>query len=211
MRIITADITVTCADGTRYPANYRLATTLIRPAPPSRPRADRAVYHERWEHEIAYLALRHTLAERRVLRSADPAGLEQELWALLTVYQALRRAMVTAVESRPGTDPDRASFATALDTARDLIINAANVTTTSTSSAASAVPSSPTCSHHDGPAPASARSNHRSRATTRKTPTGPNAAPGSPSSRHHRRPRTERLDTRTEVVDNSPRTLTTRH
>ena len=82
------------------------------------------LYHERWEHEIAYLALRHTLGEGRVLRSTDPAGLAQEMWALLTVYQALRRAMVTAVESQPGTDPDRASFATALHTARDLLTQA---------------------------------------------------------------------------------------
>ena len=59
-----------------------------------------------------------------MLRSTDPAGLAQEMWALLTVYQALRRAMVTAVESQPGTDPDRASFATALHTARDLLTQA---------------------------------------------------------------------------------------
>jgi hypothetical protein len=85
-----------------------------------------AVYHERWEHEIAYLALRHTLAAGRVLRSTDPAGLEQEMWALLTVYQALRRAMAAAVESCPGTDPDRASFTTALHTAKDLLISAAH-------------------------------------------------------------------------------------
>jgi hypothetical protein len=62
-----------------------------------------------------------------VPRSTDPAGLKQEMWALLTTYQALRRAMVTAVESRPGTDPDRASFAAALHTARDLITQAANI------------------------------------------------------------------------------------
>jgi hypothetical protein len=31
VRVITADITVTCADGTRYGANYRLATTLTDP------------------------------------------------------------------------------------------------------------------------------------------------------------------------------------
>ena len=82
VRIITADPTVSCADGTRYTATYRLATTLC---DPRRHPAGRliAVYHERWEHEIAYLALHHTLAEHRVLRSADPAGLEQELWALL--------------------------------------------------------------------------------------------------------------------------------
>jgi hypothetical protein len=37
--------------------------------------------------------------------------------ALFTLYQLLRMAMVTAVESCPGTDPDRASFTTALETA----------------------------------------------------------------------------------------------
>jgi hypothetical protein len=127
VRIITADITVTCADGTHYTATYRLATTLC---DPRRYPAGRliALYHERWEHEIAYLALRHTLADGRVLRSTDPVGLEQEMWALLVVYQALRRAMVTAVESRPGIDPDRASFTTALQTAKDLLVSAVNIT-----------------------------------------------------------------------------------
>ena len=32
--------------------------------------------------------------------------------------------MVSAIESRPGTDPDRASFTTALETAKDLLVNA---------------------------------------------------------------------------------------
>ncbi len=36
--------------------------------------------------------------------------------------------MVSAVESRPGLDPDRAIFTTALQTAKDLLVNAANVT-----------------------------------------------------------------------------------
>lgn len=127
VRIITAEVTVTCADGTRYTASYRLATTLLNPRRyPAR--ALIPLYHERWEHEVAYLALRHTLLEGRVLRSTDPVGLEQEMWALLALYQALCRAMVTAVESRPGTDPDRASFATALAAAENLLVNAANIT-----------------------------------------------------------------------------------
>jgi hypothetical protein len=36
--------------------------------------------------------------------------------------------MVTAVESRPGIDPDRASFTTALETAKDLLITAITAT-----------------------------------------------------------------------------------
>jgi hypothetical protein len=74
--------------------------------------------------ESAYLALRHTLLDGRVLRSGDQPGVEQELWALLTLYQLLRMAMVTAVETRPGTNPDRASFSTALETARDQLTTA---------------------------------------------------------------------------------------
>lgn len=127
VRIITAEVAVTCADGTSYTATYRLVTTLLNPR---RHPAHTLIglYHERWEHEIAYLALRHTLAEGRVLRSQDPAGLRQEMWALLTLYQTLRRAMVTAIETRPGTDPDRASFTTALTTAENLLTDAANIT-----------------------------------------------------------------------------------
>ena len=128
VRVIEAHVTVTCADGTRWTGSYRLATTLLDhrryPAP-----ALIRLYHERWEHEVTYLALRHTLLTGRVLRSRDPAGLEQEIWALLALYQALRRAMVTAAETIPGTDPDRASFTIALETAKETLTQAASVVT----------------------------------------------------------------------------------
>ena len=121
VRIIEASITVTCADGTRFDGAYRLVTTLT-----DHRRHPAAVlvglYHERWEHESAYYALRHTLAQGRILRSKDPAGIEQEMWALLTLYQALRTAMCDAVESVPGTDPDRASFTVAYQAARDQLV-----------------------------------------------------------------------------------------
>ena len=126
VRIIEAEVIVTCADGTRYCGRYRLATTLLNPRRYPAPALIR-LYHERWEHEVAYLALRHTLLNGRVLRSKDPAGLEQEIWALLVTYQALRRAMTTAAESVPGTDPDRASFTIALQTAIDTVTTADGV------------------------------------------------------------------------------------
>jgi hypothetical protein len=128
VRIITAEVTVTCADGTRYGGCYRLATTLTdhRAWPAA---ALIALYHERWEHEIAYLALRHTLLNGRVLRSGDPAGLEQEMWALLALYQALRIAITDAVATAPGTDPDRASYQAAVETAQTLVIGARNIAT----------------------------------------------------------------------------------
>jgi hypothetical protein len=62
-----------------------------------------------------------------VLRSGDRPGVEQELWALLTLYQLLRMAMVTAVETRPGTNPDRASFTTAIEAARDQLTAAQGI------------------------------------------------------------------------------------
>jgi hypothetical protein len=81
------------------------------------------------EHEIAYLALRHTLLGGRVLRSHDPAGLQQEIWALLVLYQALRIAITDAVATVPGTDPDRASFQIAVQTAQALVTTARNIIT----------------------------------------------------------------------------------
>jgi hypothetical protein len=128
VRIIAASVTITCHDGTSYGDSYRLATTLLdhRAYPAG---ALIALYHERWEHEIAYLALRHTLLHGRVLRSGDPAGLEQEMWALLALYQALRIAITDAVTTVPGTDPDRASYQIAVQTAQILVTGARNITT----------------------------------------------------------------------------------
>jgi len=127
VRVISAEVTVTCHDGTTYSGWYRLATTILdhRAFPAERLMA---VYHERWEHEVTYLALRHTLLQGRVLRSKDPAGLEQEAWALLALYQALRTAVTDAVATAPGTDPDRASYQAAVDAAQDLVTTARNVT-----------------------------------------------------------------------------------
>jgi hypothetical protein len=123
VRIIDAEVTVSGADGSRVRDRYRLITTLLDHH--NHPAAELVrLYHERWEIEIAYLGLRHTILHGRVLRSQDRAGLEQEIWALLTVYQLLRMAMVTAVESQPNTNPDRASFTTALQAARDQLVAA---------------------------------------------------------------------------------------
>ena len=126
VRIITATVTVTLHDGTSYGDTYRLATTILDWA--AYP-ADTLIslYHERWEHEITYLALRHTLLAGRVLRSGDPAGVQQEMWALLALYQALRTAITDAVQAVPGTDPDRASYQIAVQTAQDLLTTARNI------------------------------------------------------------------------------------
>jgi hypothetical protein len=127
VRIIATEVTVTCHDGTSYGGWYRLATTLLdhRAFPAHKLMT---LYHERWEHEVTYLALRHTLRQGRVLRSGHPDGLRQETWALLALYQALRTAITDAVQAVPGTDPDRASYQAAVDAARDLVTTARNIT-----------------------------------------------------------------------------------
>jgi hypothetical protein len=127
VRIIAAEVTVTCHDGTSYGGWYRLATTLLDHGAFPAARLI-ALYHERWEHEVTYLALRHTLLQGRVLRSGDPAGLKQEAWALLALYQAIRTAMTDAIQAVPGADPDRASYQAAVDAAQDLVTTARNVT-----------------------------------------------------------------------------------
>jgi hypothetical protein len=128
LRVVEAEIRARTADGGDFGGTYRLLTTL------SDHRTDPAdhlvrLYHERWEIEIAYLALRHTLLKGRVLRSKDPVGLTQEMWGLLTIYQALRSVMVTAVETLSGCDPDRAGFTVALEAARDTVVSLVATTT----------------------------------------------------------------------------------
>jgi len=126
VRIVEADLTMTGADGSQVSDRYRLVTTLLDHH--RFPATDLiSLYHERWEIESAYLALRHTLLDGHVLRSGDRPGLEQEVWALLTLYQLLRMAMVTAVETRPGTNPDRASFTTAREAAREELTTARGI------------------------------------------------------------------------------------
>jgi hypothetical protein len=125
VRIIDADLAVTGADGSRVGDRYRLITTLLDHR--EHPAAELVrLYHERWEIELAYLAIRHTILDGHVLRSHDRAGLEQELWALLCVYQLLRIVMVEALCSR-GLDPDRANFTVALHAARDQLTAAAGI------------------------------------------------------------------------------------
>jgi hypothetical protein len=126
VRIVEAWITVTLEDGTVRREQWRLVTSLLDPA---RYPADRLVtlYHERWQAETAYASLKATLLDGRVLRSGHPVDLEQEVWGVLTVYQALIRTAADAAADQPGLDMDRLSFTVALNTARDQVTLAAAV------------------------------------------------------------------------------------
>jgi hypothetical protein len=125
VRVIGAAWTVTTSAG-RVTSGCRLVTTLTDPA--CYPASDLVVlYHERWEIETAYLELKSTILGGRVLRARTPAGVEQEVYALLVTYQALRTAIADAAGTVPGTDPDRGSFTIALSAARDQVILAAGI------------------------------------------------------------------------------------
>ena len=125
IRVIDAQISITTTAGTRT-GGYRLVTTLLDPR--THPAAELVrLYHQRWEIETAYLELKSSILGGRVLRARTPDGIQQEVYALLSVYQILRTAMVDATDSQPGLDPDRASFTTALNTAREQLVHAAGV------------------------------------------------------------------------------------
>jgi len=130
VRVIDAQITIATKAG-RATSGSRLITTL---ADPHRyPAADLVtLYHQRWDIETAYCELKSTILGGRVLRARTPAGVHQEVYALLVTYQILRTAMADATSTQPGTDPDRASFTLALHAARDQLVQAAGVTASPT-------------------------------------------------------------------------------
>lgn len=124
LRLIEAQITIATAEGHRT-GDYRLVTTLTDPL-------DHAaldlieLYHARWEIETAYAELKSSLLGRRVLRSQDPAGIAQETWALLALYQVLRCCIDDAVTDTDLT-PLQVSFTLARECARNQATAAANI------------------------------------------------------------------------------------
>ncbi len=113
VRVIDYQVQVTRADGHIRVEVFRLVTTLTDPA--VAPAAEvAACYHQRWESETGYQALKVAhRGPRRVLRSHHPDGVTQEIYAYLITHQAIRQLMTDAAHSA-GLDPDRLSFTTAL-------------------------------------------------------------------------------------------------
>jgi hypothetical protein len=125
VRVIDAEVSIKTKAGT-VTGVYRLITTLLDPhAYPAT--AMLRLYHERWEIETAYLEIKSSILGGRVLRARTPAGVDQEIHALLVTYQILRTAMTDATNSDTSVDPDRASFTIALHAARDQVIQAAGI------------------------------------------------------------------------------------
>lgn len=132
VRVLEVWLTVAYADGRVRRQQWRLLTSLT---DHHRFPAGELIklYHDRWEAETCYRGIKSTILDGRVLRSRWPAGIDQEVWALLAVYQALVRLSVdavtdTATPASPAIDPDRISLTVAWQTARNQVVLAQGIT-----------------------------------------------------------------------------------
>src|SRR5258708_1285158 len=96
---------------------FTLITTLLDPeTAPARELA--GLYHARWEIETAIGAVKPEMnGGGIVLRSKTPEGAEQEVWALLCAYPAIRE-LICAAAALARQGPLRISFVNALDVVR---------------------------------------------------------------------------------------------
>jgi hypothetical protein len=106
------------------PQGYRLITTILYPA--LAPAGELpALYPQRWEQETPLDELKtHQRGPGMVLRSKDPDGVCQEVWAHLLVHYAIRALMHQAALGSE-VDPDRLSFIRSLHIARRQVISQA--------------------------------------------------------------------------------------
>ena len=73
-----------------------------------------ALYHERWEAEIAYDEIKtHLLAREEAIRSRTPDGVRQELWGIAIAYN-LVRLEIERVAAEANVPPTRISFVAAV-------------------------------------------------------------------------------------------------
>jgi hypothetical protein len=117
IRVVEYAVTVVPEIGQARTESYRLITTLLDPATAPAGQIAR-IYAERWESETGYADLKTYLRGRQqILRSKDPDGVAQEVYALLIVYQLVQLARIRAAGARHGQeplDPDRISFTVVL-------------------------------------------------------------------------------------------------
>ena len=124
VRVIEYTVVTTDANGEEHSELFALATTLL--DVDTYPAIDLArLYHLRWQAETGIGDLKTTVrgGPEVVLRSKTPAGVEQEFWAMLCLYQAIRDLISYAAPA--GLDPGRISFTRAVEAARDSTTRAA--------------------------------------------------------------------------------------
>jgi hypothetical protein len=122
---------VACLRAVRYQRRgFRPSTLLTSLLDPDRYPAEEiiALYHERWEIELAYDEVKtHLLAREECIRSRTPAGIRQELWGIALAYN-LVRLEIERIADELDVAPTRISFVNALDLIRDEWIWCANST-----------------------------------------------------------------------------------
>jgi hypothetical protein len=124
VRVIEYHVNTTDENGQETSELFVLATTLL--DHDAYPAFDLArLYHGRWQAETGIGDLKTLIrgGPEVVLRSHTPAMVEQEFWAMLCVYQAIRDLISYAAPT--GLDPGRVSFKRALEAARDSVTRAA--------------------------------------------------------------------------------------
>ena len=118
VRVVEYSVVTTDERGQEVSELFALATTLL--DVDAYPALDLAVlYHDRWQAETGIADLKTAIrgGPEVVLRSKTPAMVEQEFWAFLCVYQAVRDLIHYAAPA--GLDPGRLSFTRAFEAARD--------------------------------------------------------------------------------------------
>ena len=123
-RLVEFTVTVSDWAGVTTTSRFRVLTTLLDYN--AYPAEDIArLYAQRWQVELVYKTIKSTLrgGDRR-LRGSTPDLAEQEIWALLTVYNALVDHAVSAAIDL-GIDPDEISFTAVLHATRDHLIASA--------------------------------------------------------------------------------------
>ena len=124
VRVIEYSVVTVDEDGEEHSELFALATTLLDVEAYSAIGLAQ-LYHLRWQAETGIGDLKTTVrgGPEVVLRSRTPAMVEQEFWAFLCVYQAIRHLISYAAPA--GLDPGRISFTRALEAARDSVPRAA--------------------------------------------------------------------------------------
>jgi hypothetical protein len=125
VRVIQYTVWTRHDDATDMSELFCLVTTQLDPAvAPMVELAD--LYHDRWQAEtcIGEIKTIQRGGPEVVLRSKTPDMVEQEFWAMLCVYQAVRDLLTHAARA-PGLPPTRISFKHAAEAARDWATRAA--------------------------------------------------------------------------------------
>lgn len=192
VRVIEAWITVTLADGTTRREPWRLITSLLDHQ--HYPAAELVeLYHRRWQVETSYFSIKASMLDGRVLRSRSVPGLDQEVYALLAVYQALIRAAGDAVDSHPGLAMERISFTVLLQAAADQVTTATGILSPGPAALVGAIGRAVL----NNLLPAIPR--HRVKARSRKNTTSKYAQN---AGQHPQKAQTYTLDIRIQIMDN---------